>query len=142
MVLDLFQDDAPVTVNNFVFLALQRYYDGIVFHRVLEDFMAQTGDPTGTGRGGPGYQFGDEFVPGLRHDGQGRAVDGERRPRHQRLAVLHHLHRHAVARRQARGVRPRGRGASRCSTPSPASTPAGRAARRPTVMERVTSTPN
>jgi cyclophilin family peptidyl-prolyl cis-trans isomerase len=71
LVVDLFQDDAPVTVNNFVFLALQRYYDGIVFHRVLEDFMAQTGDPTGTGTGGPGYQFGDEFVPGLGHDAKG-----------------------------------------------------------------------
>ena len=61
MTLDLFQDDAPTAVNNFVFLALNRFYDGIVFHRVLEDFMAQTGDPTGTGRGGPGYQFEDEI---------------------------------------------------------------------------------
>jgi hypothetical protein len=57
--------DTPATVNNFVFLALHRYYDGVVFHRVLEDFMAQTGDPTGTGRGGPGYRFDDEFVAGL-----------------------------------------------------------------------------
>jgi peptidylprolyl isomerase/peptidyl-prolyl cis-trans isomerase B (cyclophilin B) len=71
MVLDLYPSSAPVTVNNFVFLALNRYYDGIVFHRVLEDFMAQTGDPTGTGRGGPGYQFGDEFDPELTHDGPG-----------------------------------------------------------------------
>ena len=71
IVIDLHQDDAPVTVNNFVFLALQRYYDGVVFHRVLEDFMAQTGDPTGSGRGGPGYQFADEFAPHLRHDGKG-----------------------------------------------------------------------
>ncbi len=71
IVIDLHQDDAPVTVNNFVFLALQRYYDGIVFHRVLEDFMAQTGDPTGSGRGGPGYQFPDEFAPHLRHDVKG-----------------------------------------------------------------------
>lgn len=54
---------APTTVNNFVFLARNRYFDGIVFHRVLEGFMAQTGDPTGTGRGGPGYQFADE-LPG------------------------------------------------------------------------------
>ena len=67
MVLDLFQDDAPLTVNNFVFLALHKYYDGIVFHRVLEDFMAQTGDPTGTGRGGPGYTFADETRNGKRH---------------------------------------------------------------------------
>jgi len=71
LVIDLFQDDTPVTVNNFVFLALQRYYDGVVFHRVLEDFMAQTGDPTGTGRGGPGYRFDDEFAPHLSHDGPG-----------------------------------------------------------------------
>lgn len=71
MVLELYQDDVPATVNNFVFLALQRYYDGVPFHRVLEDFMAQTGDPTGTGRGGPGYRFDDEFVPTLSHDGKG-----------------------------------------------------------------------
>src|SRR5690554_5732302 len=61
IVIDLFQDAVPQTVNNFVFLALNGYYDGVVFHRVLEDFMAQTGDPTGTGRGGPGYEFGDEL---------------------------------------------------------------------------------
>lgn len=71
MVAKLFADRAPKTVNNFVFLALHRYYDGIVFHRVLEDFMAQTGDPTGTGTGGPGYTFADEFHPELRHRGAG-----------------------------------------------------------------------
>lgn len=71
IVVDLFQDDAPNTVNNFVFLARQHFYDGIVFHRVLEDFMAQTGDPTGSGRGGPGYQFGDETGNGRSHDGKG-----------------------------------------------------------------------
>ncbi len=71
MVLDLHADKTPKTVNNFVFLALNGYYDGIVFHRVLEDFMAQTGDPTGTGTGGPGYQFGDEFDASLRHDEKG-----------------------------------------------------------------------
>ena len=71
LVIDLFQDETPLTVNNFVFLTLQRYYDGIVFHRVLEDFMAQTGDPTGTGSGGPGYRFGDEIVDGLGHDARG-----------------------------------------------------------------------
>lgn len=68
---ELYADRTPVTVNNFVFLALNRYYDGIVFHRVLEDFMAQTGDPTGTGMGGPGYQFQDEFDPELKHDAKG-----------------------------------------------------------------------
>lgn len=71
MVVDLYQDQAPKTVNNFVFLARNKYYDGVVFHRVLEDFMAQTGDPTGSGRGGPGYQFEDEFADGLVHSGKG-----------------------------------------------------------------------
>jgi peptidyl-prolyl cis-trans isomerase B (cyclophilin B) len=71
IVVDLFEEDAPNTVNNFVFLARHRYYDGVVFHRVLEEFMAQTGDPTGSGRGGPGYQFGDETNNGRRHDSKG-----------------------------------------------------------------------
>jgi cyclophilin family peptidyl-prolyl cis-trans isomerase len=62
---------APETVNNFVFLAREGYYDDVIFHRVIPDFMAQTGDPTGTGRGGPGYTFEDEFHPELRHDGPG-----------------------------------------------------------------------
>lgn len=60
-VAELFPDKAPVTVNNFVFLAREGYYDGTTFHRVLDGFMAQGGDPTGTGMGGPGYQFEDEF---------------------------------------------------------------------------------
>ena len=71
IVVDLFQDRVPETVNSFVFLALHRFYDGVPFHRVLEDFMAQTGDPTGTGRGGPGYRFADEIDPDLSHDGKG-----------------------------------------------------------------------
>jgi cyclophilin family peptidyl-prolyl cis-trans isomerase len=71
LVVDLYEEATPITVNNFVFLALHRYYDGIVFHRVIDGFMAQTGDPTGTGTGGPGYRFGDEIVPELRHDGPG-----------------------------------------------------------------------
>ena len=62
---------APKTVNNFVFLARQGFYDGVIFHRVIANFMAQTGDPTGTGSGGPGYKFADEFHPDLRHDGPG-----------------------------------------------------------------------
>lgn len=62
---------APRTVNNFVFLAQEGFYDGVIFHRVIDGFMAQTGDPTGTGTGGPGYQFEDEFHPDLRHDGPG-----------------------------------------------------------------------
>jgi cyclophilin family peptidyl-prolyl cis-trans isomerase len=71
MRLDLFADKAPRTVNNFVFLAKQGFYDGVIFHRVIRGFMAQTGDPTGTGRGGPGYSFEDEIHPELRHDGPG-----------------------------------------------------------------------
>ena len=60
IVCDLFTKDAPVTVNNFVFLAREKFYDGTKFHRVIGDFMVQGGDPTGTGRGGPGYKFEDE----------------------------------------------------------------------------------
>ena len=62
LVLELFAKDVPKTVNNFVFLATQGYYDSTTFHRVIPDFMAQGGDPTGTGRGGPGYRFEDEFT--------------------------------------------------------------------------------
>jgi peptidyl-prolyl cis-trans isomerase B (cyclophilin B) len=60
IVCELFTKDAPKTVNNFVFLARENFYDGTVFHRVIADFMIQGGDPTGTGRGGPGYKFEDE----------------------------------------------------------------------------------
>jgi peptidylprolyl isomerase/peptidyl-prolyl cis-trans isomerase B (cyclophilin B) len=68
---ELFASKAPKTVNNFVFLAREGFYDDTTFHRVIEDFMAQAGDPTGTGRGGPGYQFADEFHPDLKHDQPG-----------------------------------------------------------------------
>ena len=61
IVCELFAKEAPKTVNNFVFLAREKFYDGTVFHRVIPDFMIQGGDPTGTGRGGPGYRFEDEF---------------------------------------------------------------------------------
>ena len=71
IVLELFADKVPVTVNNFVFLAREGFYDGTIFHRVIPDFMAQGGDPTGTGRGGPGYRFADEFQPSLKHDKPG-----------------------------------------------------------------------
>src|SRR5437016_5983442 len=57
---ELFAKDAPKTVNNFVFLTHEKFYDGTLFHRVIPDFMVQGGDPTGTGRGGPGYKFEDE----------------------------------------------------------------------------------
>ena len=64
IVVDLFPQDAPSTVNNFVFLARDKFYDGTKFHRVINDFMVQSGDPEGTGRGGPGYKFKDELTPG------------------------------------------------------------------------------
>ncbi|MGI9047821.1 MAG: peptidylprolyl isomerase [Rubrobacteraceae bacterium] len=67
----LFAQEAPETVNNFVFLARDGYFDGTTFHRVIKDFMAQGGDPTGTGAGGPGYTIRDEFHPDLRHDNPG-----------------------------------------------------------------------
>jgi len=71
MVIELFADKTPKTVNNFVFLAREGYYDGTIFHRVIPDFMAQGGDPTGSGRGGPGYKFNDEFHPSLKHNKPG-----------------------------------------------------------------------
>ena len=71
IVMELFADKTPSTVNNFVFLAREGFYDGTIFHRVIADFMAQGGDPTGTGTGGPGYKFGDEFHPSLKHSKPG-----------------------------------------------------------------------
>lgn len=71
IVVRLFADKVPNTVNNFVFLARQGFYDNTIFHRVIGDFMAQGGDPTGTGRGGPGYRFADEFHKDLRHSKPG-----------------------------------------------------------------------
>ncbi len=68
---DLLASQAPVTVNNFVFLAQDGFYDGVLFHRVIQDFMVQGGDPTGTGFEGPGYRFQDEFVPSLVFDQPG-----------------------------------------------------------------------
>ena len=70
--LNLFPEQAPVTVANFVNLASRGYYDGLKFHRVIANFMIQGGCPRGTGTGGPGYQFEDEFDPSLRHDRPGR----------------------------------------------------------------------
>ena len=68
---EMFEDEAPATAGNFLKLVRDGYYDGIVFHRVIDGFMIQGGDPTGTGRGGPGYTIDDEFAPGLKHDGKG-----------------------------------------------------------------------
>lgn len=67
----MFASKVPVTTANFLNLATRGYYDGITFHRVISDFMIQGGDPTGTGMGGPGYKFEDEFLPELKHDKPG-----------------------------------------------------------------------
>jgi len=65
--IELFEDKAPITTKNFITLVEKKFYDGVIFHRVIDEFMIQGGDPTGTGRGGPGYQIKDEFHPDLRH---------------------------------------------------------------------------
>lgn len=67
----IYASKVPMTAANFLNLAKRGYYNGLTFHRVIPDFMIQGGDPKGTGTGGPGYKFGDEIVPGLRHDGPG-----------------------------------------------------------------------
>jgi cyclophilin family peptidyl-prolyl cis-trans isomerase len=69
--IELFEQQTPNTVGNFVKLAEKKFYDSVVFHRVIDGFMIQGGDPTGTGRGGPGYQFADEFHPQLKHNSEG-----------------------------------------------------------------------
>jgi cyclophilin family peptidyl-prolyl cis-trans isomerase len=69
--IELFEDKAPVTTKNFIDLAEKGFYDGIVFHRVIADFMIQGGCPSGTGTGGPGYNIKDEFHPELKHTGEG-----------------------------------------------------------------------
>jgi cyclophilin family peptidyl-prolyl cis-trans isomerase len=71
IVCELFATKAPQSVNNLVFLAREGFYDNTIFHRVINDFMVQGGDPTGTGMGGPGYKFKDEFDPSLKHDKPG-----------------------------------------------------------------------
>ncbi len=69
--IELFADKVPNTVNNFVFLAKDGFYNNTTFHRVIKDFMVQGGDPEGSGRGGPGYRFKDEFHASLKHSGPG-----------------------------------------------------------------------
>ena len=106
--IELFDDDAPKTVANFKKLAEDGFYDGVIFHRVIPDFMIQGGDPTGTGSGGPGYTFEDEFNDHKVE--RGALAMANCRAEHERLAVLHrHRRRMPVARREAHGLRPRDR---------------------------------
>ena len=109
----LFDKEAPNTVANFVGLAegtkewrdpasgekkKAPYYDGVIFHRVINGFMIQGGDRLGTGTGGPGYNFADEFHPSRRHTRRGHPLDGQRRTEHQRQPVLHHARSDAASR--------------------------------------------
>src|SRR2546427_10960463 len=73
---ELFEQQAPNTVANFIKLTEKNFYDGVIFHRVIDRFMIQGGDPTGTGRGGPGYTFADEIHPQLKHNSEGKGVTG------------------------------------------------------------------
>ena len=70
-VAEMFEDKAPLTTKNFIELVEKGFYDGIIFHRVIDGFMIKGGDPTGTGMGGPGYKIKDEFGEGLKHDDEG-----------------------------------------------------------------------
>ena len=70
-IVEMFEDKAPKTTKNFIELTEKGFYNGVVFHRVIDGFMIQGGDPTGTGMGGPGYQLDDEFGEGLQHDDEG-----------------------------------------------------------------------
>ena len=94
--------NAPLTVNNFVFLAAHHYYDGVVFHRIINGFMCQGGDPTGTGRGGPGYKFADEPVKQRYQIGSLAMANAG--PEHQRQPVL--LDQWPQRRRPAAAVQP------------------------------------
>ena len=89
--IELYADKAPITVNNFVFLARQGFYDNTTFHRVIPGFMAQGGDPTGTGMRRTWLQVRRRVHPDLKHDGRGYCGDGQRRRKHQRQPVLYHL---------------------------------------------------
>ena len=101
---ELFDEDAPKTVENFTKLAGDGFYDGLIFHRVIKDFMIQGGCPQGTGTGGPGYTFEDEFND--HKVVRGALAMANAGPEHQRLAVLHrHRRRVPVAGRQAHRVR-------------------------------------
>src|SRR4030095_7144729 len=118
IVCDLFTQDAPKTVNNFVFLASEKFYDGTVFHRVIANFMIQGGDPTGTGRGGPGYRFEDEVRNNPRKHQVGSLSMANAGPEHKRQPIFRYPRRDRLAERQTHRVRPGSTraGNSRCNT--------------------------
>ena len=95
--LELFDDKTPKTVANFEKLAGQGFYDGLTFHRVIDDFMIQGGCPQGTGTGGPGYQFEDEFHPELKHDTPGILSMANSGPNTNGSQFFHHARPHALA---------------------------------------------
>ena len=97
----LFPTEAPLTVANFVNLAQRGYYDGQKFHRVIANFMIQGGDPTGTGRGGPGYNFADEFSRALRHDSAGTLSMANAGTSDQRQSILCYPRPNAAPRRRS-----------------------------------------
>ncbi len=100
VVVQLFADKAPMAVNNFIFLAREGWYDNVPFHRVIPGFVAQAGDPSGTGYGGPGYTFGNEVDPSLRFDKAGVLGMANAGPELERQPVLHHFRPCAHTRRQ------------------------------------------
>ena len=106
IVIDLFAKQAPITVNNFVFLAREGFYDNTTFHRVINRFMVQGGDPTGTGRGGPGYRFNDEAgALALKHDGPGVLSMANAGPNTNGSQFFITHGRHAASQRQTRRFR-------------------------------------
>ena len=102
--LELFADKTPKTVENFETLAGKGFYDGLTFHRVIADFMIQGGCPEGTGRGGPGYKFEDEFHPELKHDSPGILSMANAGPNTNGLAVLYHSRPDPPPGRRAHGL--------------------------------------
>ena len=107
--IELFNDLAPKTCRSFMDLAERDFFNGVIFHRVIDDFMIQGGDPTGTGTGGPGYTIPDEFGPGLSHDTEGILSMANAGP-NTGGSQFHNVGSHSVARRQTRDIRQSDRG--------------------------------